>query len=66
MGAEGDGGPAKVDFRVEYQPWPADTELPLTPQEAWYVLQGYAVRPARRVSLEEFLELPGRLGLSDG
>jgi hypothetical protein len=44
---------------VEYRPCPADKEFPLTPLEAWYVLLGYAVRPARRASLEEFLELPG-------
>jgi hypothetical protein len=60
----GDG--EKVDFRVGYQPWPAGKEFPLTPREAWYVMQGYAVRPARQVSLEEFLELPGQLELSDG
>jgi hypothetical protein len=56
----------KVDFRVEYRPCPADKEFPLTPQEAWYILQGYAVRPARPVSLEEFPELPRQLELSDG
>ena len=66
MNTEGGGGPVTVDFRVEYQPWPADKEFPLTPQEAWYVMQGYAVRPARRVSLDAFLELPGQLELSDG
>lgn len=57
---------AKVDFRVDYQPWPADKEFPLTPLEAWYIMRGYAVRPARAVSMEEFLEFPGKLEMSDG
>jgi hypothetical protein len=57
---------AKVDFRVDYQPWPADKEFPLTPLEAWYIMRGYAVRPARRVTMDEFLELPGKLEMSDG
>lgn len=60
------GDKGKVDFRIEYQPWPSGKEFPLTPLEAWYVMQGYAVRPERQVSLEEFLELPGQLELSDG
>ena len=38
----------------------------LTPLEAWYVLRGYAVRPARQMTIDEFLELPGMLELSDG
>jgi len=66
MGASGSDNAAKVDFRVEYQPWPADKAFPLTPLEAWYVMQGYAVRPARPVTMDEFLELPGQLELSDG
>jgi hypothetical protein len=32
------GGEAKVDFRVEYQDWPAGKEFPLTLQEAWYIM----------------------------
>jgi hypothetical protein len=69
MSADEGGGEAKVDFRVDCQPWPAGKAFPLTPQEAWYIMRGYAVRPvrpARRVSLEAFLELPGQLELSDG
>jgi hypothetical protein len=61
------GGPAgKVDFRVAYAHWPSDQEFPLTPLEAWYVMKGYAVRPARGISMEEFLELPGMIEFSDG
>ena len=40
--------------------------FPLTPLEAWYVMKGYAVRPARGISMDEFLELPGMIELSDG
>ena len=62
----GNSNDAKVDFRVAYQPWPVDKEFPLTPLEAWYIMRGYAVRPARQVTMEEFLELPGKLEMSDG
>jgi hypothetical protein len=57
---------SKVDHRVGYSHWPEDKEFPLTPIEAWYVMKGYAVRPARGISMESFLELPGILELSDG
>ena len=56
----------KVDYRVGYAHWPTDQEFPLTPIEAWYVLKGYAVRPARPMTMDEFLELPGMLEVSDG
>ena len=56
----------KVDYRIDYRPWPAGKEFPLTPLEAWYVMRGYAVRPKRHVPMDEFLELPGQLELSDG
>jgi hypothetical protein len=55
-----------VDYRIDYTPWPTDKEFPLTPLEAWYVLKGYAVRPAAGISMETFLDLPGMLELSDG
>ncbi len=55
-----------VDFRTAYQAWPEDRPFPLTPLEAWYVMKGYAVRPAQPLPLEAFLELPGQLELSDG
>jgi hypothetical protein len=44
---------AKVDFRVAYAHWPSDQEFPLTPLEAWYVMKGHAVRPARKFSMDE-------------
>ncbi len=55
-----------ADFRVEYQPWPREKPFPLTPLEAWYIMRGYAVRPVRKLTMEDFLELPGQLELSDG
>ena len=55
-----------MDFREEYLPYRSDKEFPLTPLEAWYVMRGYAVRPKRRLTIDEFLELPGKLELSDG
>jgi hypothetical protein len=32
------GATEKVDYRIEYRPWPAGKEFPLTPLEAWYVM----------------------------
>jgi hypothetical protein len=46
---------------VEYQTWRRDSPFPLTPLEAWYVLQGYAVRPAAGLTLEQLMEMPGRM-----
>lgn len=66
MSGDGSHVSAKVDFRIAYQSWPADKEFPLTPLEAWYVMRGYAVRPARPDTMDEFLELPGKLEMSDG
>jgi hypothetical protein len=51
---------------LEYEmPWPADKPFPLTPLEAWYVMQGYTVKPAASITLEEFLQLPGKIEGSD-
>ncbi len=47
--------------------WPADTPFPLTPLEAWYVMQGLTVKPAARITFEAFMQLPGLLeGGPDG
>jgi hypothetical protein len=59
-------GGEDVDRREEYQPWPAEKPFPLTPPEAWYVMRGYAVRPAAAFTMDEFLELPGQIEMSDG
>jgi hypothetical protein len=34
--------------------------------ECWYLVQGWAVKPAASLSLEDQLELPGRLEGSSG
>ena len=47
--------------------WPMDKPFPLTPLEAWYVLQGYSVKPASGGITVAILEdMPGRLELADG
>ena len=53
---------------VEYaSSWPADKPFPLTPLEAWYVMQGFTVKPAATFTLDEFMQLPGDLeGGPDG
>jgi hypothetical protein len=56
----------RVDRRRDSMVWPADRPFPLTPQEAWWVMQGYAVRPKAELTMEAFLALPGQLELSDG
>ena len=56
----------EVDAEVVYPVWPRDRPFPLTPLEAWHVLQGYAVRPAAGITAEEFALLPGKLELADG
>jgi hypothetical protein len=46
---------------VEYETWPRNEPFPLTPLEAWYVLQGYAVRPAAGLTVEQLYRMPGDL-----
>jgi len=46
--------------------WPADKPFPLTPLEAWYLLQGWEVKPAGGVTLEEICALPGKIEGGDG
>lgn len=41
--------------------WPAGRPFPLTPLEAWYVLQGCAVRPAGGLSIDQFDAMPGKI-----
>ena len=44
-----------------------DKPFQLTPLEAWYVMQGYAVKPAATFTFDEFIKLPGALeGGPDG
>ncbi len=46
---------------VGYTPWPTDKPFPLTPLEAWYVMQGFTVKPAATFTLDEFMQFPGDL-----
>ena len=41
--------------------WPTHKPFPLTPLEAWYLLQGFTVTPAANLSLEEILYLHARI-----
>jgi hypothetical protein len=41
--------------------WPEDKLFPLTPLEAWYVLQGREVKPAGGITLDQISELPGKI-----
>ena len=43
----------------ECVPWPADKPFPLTPLEAWYVMQGYVVQPAGGFTTDQLFEMPG-------
>ena len=58
--------PAEIDARIEYPVWPDDKPFPLTPLEAWYVMQGYAVRPKTRPTVDVVLEMPGQIEMSNG
>ena len=56
----------EVERRVENPVWPTDEPFPLTPMEAWYILQGWAVKPKAALTMETFLELPGKVEIGDG
>ena len=63
-----DGCPDEIDAKEQYGGnWPSDKPFPLTPMEAWYVLQGYSVRPRNaQITVEMLDDLPGKLELSNG
>jgi hypothetical protein len=51
-----------VKARVEYAVFDdRQAPFPLSPIECWYLVQGWAVKPAGTLSLEDQLDLPGRL-----
>jgi hypothetical protein len=55
-----------VTMREEYGGiWRTD-DFPLTPLEAWYVMRGFAVRPKAGITVDQVLEMPGQIELSDG
>ncbi len=57
--------PGVVRRRV-YPTWPTDKPFPLTPLEAWYVMQGWEVKPAAGLTFDQFNELPGKIEGGDG
>ena len=57
----------EVVRRVAYEGfWPADQPFPLTPLEAWYVLQGWEVAPAAGMTLAQAMALPGKVEAGGG
>jgi hypothetical protein len=46
--------------------WPADKPFPLTPLEAWYLLQGWEVKPAGGITAEQVAEMPGKIEGGNG
>ena len=54
--------PPSVDAHIDYGGcWPNDRPFPLTPEECMAVMMGYAVRPAKPLTDEEFALLPGKI-----
>ncbi len=51
----------EVVRRKRYPTWPEDRPFPLTPLEAWYVLQGWAVQPAGGLTTDQLHALPGKI-----
>ena len=57
----------EVVRREEYAGfWPEGEPFPLTPMEAWYLLQGWAVKPAAGLTPEQYERMPGKLEYGGG
>lgn len=57
----------EVVRRVAYEDvWSADKPFPLTPMEAWYVMQGWEVAPAGGMTLEQAMALPSKIEAGGG
>jgi hypothetical protein len=53
--------PGGVAARCERAVWDtAEKPFPLSPDECWYLLQGWSVRPVGDLTQLEVLQLPGR------
>ena len=46
--------------------WAAGKPFPLTPLEAWYVLQGWEVKPAGGLTGDQVGEMPGKIEGGNG
>jgi hypothetical protein len=62
------GCPPEINALEQYGGnWPEDKPFPFTPEEAWWLLRGYSVKPRHcDMTFEIFNELPGKLEMSDG
>jgi len=59
--------PDEVDALETYGGnWPSDQPFPFTPLEAWWILQGYAVKPQADLTMDQFDQLPGKIERSNG
>ncbi len=56
----------EVVRRRGYPTWPADKPFPLTQLEAWYVLQGWEVKPAAGLTSDQLDALPGKIEGGNG
>lgn len=56
----------EVERKAGYPVWPESKPFPLTSLEAWYVLQGWAVKPKAGLTLDQALDLPGKVEFGDG
>lgn len=57
----------EVRRRIAYENVrPAGKPFPLTPLEAWYVLQGWKVAPAGSITSEQAGALPGKVEAGAG
>jgi hypothetical protein len=57
---------ALIDATRDESSWPLNTDFPLTPVEAWYILQGYAVKPTHGISDDMVRFLGGKVEIIDG
>jgi hypothetical protein len=58
--------PEVVRRRTEWT-WPSGKPFPLTPLEAWYVMQGWEVKPAAGITATQIIdEMPGKLEGGNG
>jgi hypothetical protein len=55
-----------VEAQQIYPVWDPATPFPLTPLEAWYVLQGWAVKASSEPSRDVLRKLPGRIEVFRG
>lgn len=54
--------PGGVKARVEYAVYDdRQVRFPLSPLECWYLVQGWAIKPANPLTQKDQLDLPGRL-----